>query len=107
MMDLKWFALADGFGEGANRIPEQQQLPDQNSVSPSQTQFRRAFHARLAQALAASGLHVFPVSPTRRPLVRWRDASTHDLNRQGRNWRAFPDALPEFGFAGRKFGGRA
>lgn len=56
---------------------------------------QRAARQNLATALelAEAGAFVFPVAPTKEPLVRWREASTRDEDEIVRLWSRFPGAL--------------
>lgn len=48
-----------------------------------------------ARNLARLSFKVFPCDPsTKRPLVKWRDASTTDLEQIERWWKERPDAMP-------------
>jgi hypothetical protein len=51
-------------------------------------------NAQAALRLADLGLPVFPANADKRPLVKWREASTSDPNAVERLWRAFSGALP-------------
>ena len=56
------------------------------------------YHPNLQAALdlAKAGIRVFPVTPDKRPLVKWKTEATTDPAKIRRWWRRWPDAMPAF-----------
>lgn len=68
---------------------DSRQLPasDQKQHAPTS-------NLEAALQLAQAGIFVFPSNAEKRPLVKWLDESTTDLNKIKAWWRQFPNALP-------------
>jgi len=47
-----------------------------------------------ALRLAEAGISVFPCGPDKRPLVKWRTASTTSAGQLAQWWHQYPNALP-------------
>jgi hypothetical protein len=54
----------------------------------------RDFNRDWALRLAEVGIAVFPCGPDKKPLVKWRDASSTDPETVAAQWAQFPSALP-------------
>lgn len=56
------------------------------------------YHPNLQAALdlAKAGIRVFPVTPDKRPLVKWKAEATTDAAKIRRWWRKWSDAMPAF-----------
>ena len=46
--------------------------------------------------LAKAGIKVFPVTPDKHPLVKWKTEATNSPAKIRRLWRNWPDAMPAF-----------
>ena len=46
--------------------------------------------------LAKAGIKVFPVTPDKHPLVKWKTEATTSPAKIRRLWRKWPDAMPAF-----------
>lgn len=54
------------------------------------------YNLQAALDLAKAGIKVFPVTPDKHPLVKWKTEATVSPAKIRRLWRKWPDAMPAF-----------